>query len=203
MCGHGGLLVNVVFSLTGIFHGSAGGMSSGHTWHWGTPERSYQIPLGKPGLVIPRCETLASRSVTFPLHQRESTALHPLHHPLFLAMRICNWGSKGKKECTAKKGEGALLTPPPTTTTAAKLGLKKSAILSVPLLKLLLRTMRLFQHSWRSPTRLHSQVKNHIVYLCSINITGTRSCVFILSTMHLGVYSKGFRACHELRGWVF
>lgn len=98
MCGHIGLLVNLVFSLTRIFHGSAGGMSSGHTWHWGTPERSHQIPLGKPGLVIPRCETLASRSVTFPLHQSRVQRCTPSP---FLAMRICNWGSRGGRE---KKG---------------------------------------------------------------------------------------------------
>lgn len=126
MCGQGRLLVNVVFSLTGIFHGSAGGMSSGHTWHWGTPDRSYQIPLGKPGLVIPRCETLASRSVTFPLHQRKVQRCTPSTHPPFLAKRICNWGSKGKKEKKKKvlgKGEGALLIPP-TTAAAAKLCFK-------------------------------------------------------------------------------
>ena len=137
MCGHGRLLVNVVFSLTGIFHGSAGGMSSGHTWHWGTPERSYQIPLGKPGLVIPRCETLASRSVTFPLHQRESTALAtpsatPLSRHEDLQLRV-----QREKECTAK-GEGAFFTPS-STRLKKKNKKKKSTILSVPLLKLLHR----------------------------------------------------------------
>lgn len=33
MRGHGGLLGDAVFSLTGIFHGSTKGMSSGHTCH--------------------------------------------------------------------------------------------------------------------------------------------------------------------------
>lgn len=124
MRGHIGLLVNLVFSLTRIFHGSAGGMSSGHTWHWGTPERSHQIPLGKPGLVIPRCETLASRSVTFPLHQSRVQHCTPFPPPL-LAMRICNWGSRGgerkKKECTAKEKAHSC----PTSTAAAKLKKKK------------------------------------------------------------------------------
>lgn len=144
MCGHGGLLVNVVFSLTGIFHGSAGDMSSGHTWHWGTAEQSHKIPLGKPGLVIPRCETLASRSVTFPLHQRKvQRCTHyppPPPHPLFLAMRICNWGSRGGKKRMHSKGEGALFTSP-RHHHSSKTWLKKkrSAIIPVPLLKLLHR----------------------------------------------------------------
>ena len=103
MCGHRGLLVNVMFSLTGIFHGSAGGMSSGHTWYQGTPEWSHKIPLGKPGLVIPRCETLASRSVTFPLHQRRVQRWTPSTPSLFLATRICNGGSKGGRGGAAKR----------------------------------------------------------------------------------------------------
>lgn len=111
MCGHGGLLVNVVFSLTGIFHGTAGGMSSGHTWHWGTPERSHQIPLGKPGLVIPRCETPASRSVTFPLHQRKVLRCNlppppPSRHE-DLQLRV----QRGKKGCVAKEREHSLFHP--------------------------------------------------------------------------------------------
>lgn len=106
------LLVNAVFSLTGIFHGSAGGMSSGHTWHWGTPERSYQIPLGKPGLVIPRCETLASRSVTFPLHQRKVQRCTPSTPPLSRYEDLQLKVQRGKKRVHSK-GEGALLTPPP------------------------------------------------------------------------------------------
>lgn len=118
MCGHGRLLVNVVFSLTGIFHGSAGGMSSGHTWHWGTPERSYQIPLGKPGLVIPRCETLASRSVTFPLHQRKVQRCTPSTPPLSrhedLQLRV----QREKKSARRKERElsSLPLTPPPPPT---------------------------------------------------------------------------------------
>lgn len=190
MCGHGRLLVNVVFSLTGIFHGSAGGMSSGHTWHWGTPERSYQIPLGKPGLVIPRCETLASRSVTFPPHQRESTALQPPPQPLFLAMRICNWGSKGKKSAQQKEKELSLLPPP--------LDFKKK-----------IKNQRFY------PFLSSSCCTDHETVLTQLEITNTSSqsgenpctvsrryqhfrttnrliCFFVLSTMRLGVYSKGF-----------
>lgn len=112
MCGHGRLLVNVVFSLTGIFHGSAEGMSLGHTWHWGIPERSYQIPLGKPGLVIPRCETLASRSVTFPLHQRKVQCCTP--PPSFSPRGSCNWGSKGKK--SERRWRGSSLNSPTIAT---------------------------------------------------------------------------------------
>ena len=115
MCGHRGLLVNVMFSLTGIFHGSAGGMSSGHTWYQGTPEWSHKIPLGKPGLVIPRCETLASRSVTFPLHQRRVQRWTPSTPSLFLATRICNGGSKGGRGAR-QRGKYSLLHPTTTTT---------------------------------------------------------------------------------------
>lgn len=149
MCGHGGLLVNVVFSLTGIFHGSAGGMSSGHTWHWGTAEQSHQIPLGKPGLVIPRCETLASRSVTSPLHQRKvqrctHTALStpPLSRHEDLQLRVQRGG---KKECIAKEREHSLLHPD-TTTAAAKLGLKKKKMSDYirPSPQAVAQTMRLF-----------------------------------------------------------
>lgn len=167
MCGHGGLLVNVVFSLTGIFHGTAGGMSSGHTWHWGTPERSHQIPLGKPGLVIPRCETPASRSVTFPLHQRKVPRCNPLHpHPLFLAMRICNWGSRGEKKAAWQRRESTLYFTPTTAKHVLKKRKrrkkkKRSAIISVSLLKLL---HRLWDR--RSPTHLHSQVRNPVLYSC-------------------------------------
>lgn len=145
-CGHGGLLVNVVFSLTGIFHGSAGGMSSGHTWHWGTPEQSYQIPLGKPGLVIPRCETVASRSVTFPLHQRKTEALHPPPPPppsfSPCAMRICNCGSKGKRSPQHWRGSAQ---PPHPPTLQQKLCLNQSVILSTSLLELMPKPIRQVQ----------------------------------------------------------
>lgn len=137
MCGHIGLLVNFVFSLTRIFHGNAGGMSSGHTWHWGTPERSHQIPLGKPGLVIPRCETLASRSVTFPLHQsrvQRCTPSPPLPCHEDLQLRVQR-GERGKKrECKAK--EKAHSCPTSTAAAAAKAQKKerkkKDQRLSIP-----------------------------------------------------------------------
>lgn len=134
-------------------------MSSGHTWHWGTLERSHQIPLGKPGLVIPRCEILASRSVTFPLHQREVQHCNP-RLPL-LSTRICNWGSRGER--VHIEGKGALSPPPKHTTAAAKLkrgGRKKDQRLSILLRELL---HRLWDSSntagWWSPTHLHTQVK--------------------------------------------
>lgn len=128
------MLVNFVFSLTRIFHGNAGGMSSGHTWHWGTPERSHQIPLGKPGLVIPRCETLASRSVTFPLHQsrvqRSTPSPLPCHEDLQLRVQR---GERGeKKESKAKEKAHSC---PTSTAAAAKLKRKKkkrSAIIHPP-----------------------------------------------------------------------
>lgn len=181
MCGHGGLLVNVVFSLTGIFHGSAGGISSGHTWHRGTPERCPQIPLGKPGLVIPRCETLASRSVTFSLHQKESAALHPLSHPLFschedLQLRV----QRGKKKkCTAMEREHSLLHPTSSSKTWLRKGGGVGGILSDYIrssLQAVAQTMRLFCHSRRSTKHLHSQVKNLVLYLCTIVISEPHAC---------------------------
>lgn len=111
MCGHIGLLVNFVFSLTRIFHGNAGGMSSGHTWHWGTPERSHQIPLGKPGLVIPRCETLASRSVTFPLHQSRVQHCTPSPLPCHEDLQLRVQRGERKKKKSAKQRRRRTLAP--------------------------------------------------------------------------------------------
>lgn len=167
MCGHGGLLVNVVFSLTGIFHGSAGGMSSGHTWHWGTPERSYQIPLGKPGLVIPRCETPASRSVTFSLHQRKALRSNPPLPVFFrhedLQLRV----QRGKKGCMAKERENTLYFTP---TTAKHVFRERIWIMCISLRKLLRRP-----GDHRSPAHLHQQVQDLALGLCmdTLKTSGT------------------------------
>lgn len=164
MCGHIGLLVNFVFSLTRIFHGNAGGMSSGHTWHWGTPERSHQIPLGKPGLVIPRCETLASRSVTFPLHQRRVQRSTPSPLPCHedLQLRVQR-GERGKKK-ESKAKEKAHSCPTSTAAAAAaklKRKKKKDQRLSIPLLR---EHTRQFERSWSSPTHPYSQVRSLVLY---------------------------------------
>lgn len=192
MCGHGGLLVNVVFSLTGIFHGSAGGMSSGHTWHWGTAEQSHQIPLGKPGLVIPRCETLASRSVTFPLHQRKvqrctHTALStpPLSRHEDLQLRV----QRGGKKRVHSKEEGALFTSPRHHHSSSKTWLKKK------------KDERLYPSLSSSCCTDHETVLTQLTNTSSES--GKKPCTASLhhqqfrtadmqSTMHLWVYSKGF-----------
>lgn len=178
MCGHGGLLVNVVFSLTGIFHGTAGGMSSGHTWHWGTPERSHQIPLGKPGLVIPRCETLASRSVTFPLHQRKVLRCNP-PTPSFSPWGSAVEGPEGKKRLRGKGERALFISPPPLQSTSLKKKKKKN--ISVSLLKLLHRP---WDH--RSPTHLRSQVRNPVLYIC---IDTSETADMRLLSLYLGTHA--------------
>lgn len=168
-----------MFSLTGIFHGSAEGMSLGHTWHWGILERSYQIPLGKPGLVIPRCETLASRSVTFPLHQRKVQRCTPFA-PSFSPRGSCSWGSKGKKEWTAIERE--ISKPPPPLTAATKPSDSIQFSLQTDA-----QDSRDCSHSWRSQTHLETKRwKNLVLYVCTINMLKLRACssIFILSSTH-------------------
>lgn len=155
-------------------------MSSGHTWHWGTPERSYQIPLGKPGLVIPRCETLASRSVTFPLHQRESAALHPHHTSLLSRHEDLQLRVQREKDWTAKERE---LSKLPSNTTTAKFSLEKNIYqrLYPFLLELLPKCATLLLlHSWSSPTHLYNLVKILILYLCNINIQNSQHIAVFL-----------------------
>lgn len=95
-------------------------MSSGHTWHWGTPERSYQIPLGKPGLVIPRCETPASRSVTFSLHQRKALHSNPPLPPFFLPWGSAIEGPEEKKAAWRRRERTLFISPPLQSSSSEK-----------------------------------------------------------------------------------
>lgn len=169
-------------------------MSSGHTWHWGTLERSHQIPLGKPGLVIPRCKILASRSVTFPLHQREVQHRNP-RLPL-LSTRICNWGSRGEKSAYRRKGS-TLATPPNTPQQQQNSkdgGRKKDQRLSI-LLRELLHGLRDSSNTagWWSPTHLHTQVKAlHCITAPSTIHNHRQAVVFYLFNQAFMSLFKGF-----------